>query len=47
MLSVARSNMPHFWWTAVFPGSAIFIAVLAFNMLGEGLRAAFDPRAAR
>jgi peptide/nickel transport system permease protein len=47
MLSVARSNMPHFWWTAVFPGSAIFIAVLAFNMLGEGLRAALDPRAAR
>lgn len=47
MLSVSRSNLPHFWWTAIFPGLAIFIAVLAFNLFGEGLRQALDPRARR
>jgi len=47
MLSVSRSNLPHFWWTAIFPGLAIFIAVLAFNLFGEGLRQALDPKARR
>ncbi|MEO1226583.1 MAG: ABC transporter permease subunit, partial [Pseudomonadota bacterium] len=47
MLSVSRSNLPHFWWTAIFPGMAIFVAVLAFNLFGEGLRQALDPRARR
>lgn len=47
MLSVGRVNMPHFWWTSVFPGLAIFVSVLAFNLLGEGLRNALDPRARR
>ena len=47
MLSVSRSNLPHFWWTAIFPGTAIFVAVLAFNLFGEGLRQALDPRARR
>ena|SRR5688572_69850 len=32
------------WWLVVFPGLAIFITVTAFNLLGEGLRDAFDPR---
>jgi peptide/nickel transport system permease protein len=32
------------WWLTVFPGSAIFITVLAFNLMGDGLRDAFDPR---
>ena len=32
------------WWLTLFPGLAIFITVLAFNMLGDGLRDAFDPR---
>ena len=35
------------WWLTVFPGLAIFITVLAFNLLGDGLRDAFDPRARR
>jgi peptide/nickel transport system permease protein len=47
MLSVSRSNLPHFWWTAVFPGLAIFLSVLGFNLLGDGLRDVFDPRARR
>ncbi len=33
------------WWIATFPGLAIFIAVLGFNLLGDALRREFDPRA--
>lgn len=32
------------WWLTLFPGLAIFTTVLAFNLLGDGLRDAFDPR---
>jgi peptide/nickel transport system permease protein len=31
-------------WVAIFPGAAIMIAVLAFNLLGDDLRDALDPR---
>ncbi|MBI3962524.1 MAG: ABC transporter permease [Deinococcus sp.] len=34
------------WWLAFGPGAAIFIAVLGFNLLGDGLRDALDPRSA-
>jgi peptide/nickel transport system permease protein len=37
-------TLPHF---ALFPGLAIFLTVLAFNLFGDGLRDAFDPRASR
>lgn len=47
LLSVARSYMPDFWWTAIFPGLAIFLAVFGFNLLGDGLRDVFDPRSRR
>lgn len=47
LLSTARSYMPDFWWTAIFPGSAIFLAVFGFNLLGDGLRDVLDPRARR
>jgi peptide/nickel transport system permease protein len=47
LLSVARNYMPDFWWTAIFPGLAIFVAVFGFNLLGDGLRDVFDPRARR
>jgi len=43
LLSVAQSNTTA-WWLAVFPGAAIFITVLAYNLLGDGLRDALDPR---
>lgn len=33
------------WWLTLFPGLAIFITVLSFNLVGDGLRDAFDPRA--
>ncbi len=32
------------WWVAVFPGVAITAAVLSFNLVGDGLRDALDPR---
>lgn len=32
------------WWLGIFPGSAIFLTVTAFNLAGEGLRDAVDPR---
>lgn len=47
MLSVSRANLPHFWWTAIFPGIAIFLSVMGFNLAGDGLRDVFDPRSKR
>jgi len=44
MLSEGRSYLLGQWWIATFPGAAIFIAVLAINLLGDGLREALDPR---
>ena len=43
MVSNARSLFLEYWWTAAFPGMAIFITVLAINLLGDGLRDALDP----
>jgi peptide/nickel transport system permease protein len=47
MLSTARTYMPDQWWAAIFPGTAIFLAVFGFNLLGDGLRDVLDPRARR
>ncbi|MGL5736652.1 MAG: ABC transporter permease, partial [Beijerinckiaceae bacterium] len=47
LLSIARNYMPDFWWLAIFPGLAIFVAVFGFNLLGDGLRDVFDPQARR
>lgn len=47
MLSVARGYLPEWWWFAVFPGAAIYISVLGFNLLGDGLRDILDPRTSR
>lgn len=35
------------WWLTLFPGLAIFLVVMAFNLMGDGLRDAFDPRLRR
>jgi len=43
LLNEARSNS-FAWWLAVFPGAAIFLAVMAYYLVGEGLRDALDPR---
>ena len=44
MLGSARSYLFHSPHVATFPGIAIFLAVLSFNLLGDGLRDALDPR---
>jgi peptide/nickel transport system permease protein len=38
------SHSPDQWWTQVFPGLCLFATVLAYNLLGEGIRDALDPR---
>jgi len=45
MLNSAQRFLGQAPWMAVFPGLAIFVTVLAFNVLGDGLRDALDPRA--
>jgi peptide/nickel transport system permease protein/dipeptide transport system permease protein len=46
MLSESRSYLiSGEWWYSVFPGLAILITMIAFNLLGDGLRDALDPRA--
>ena len=47
LLSVSRSYMPDYWWTAMAPGMAMFFAVFGFNLLGDGLRDILDPKARR
>jgi ABC-type dipeptide/oligopeptide/nickel transport system permease subunit len=44
MLGTGRKFMETAPWVAVFPGVAIMLAVLGFNLLGDGLRDALDPR---
>ena len=45
MLSDSKSYFKDHWWLAVFPGIAIVLTVLSFNLLGDGLRDALDPKA--
>ncbi len=47
MISVARTYMPNWWWYAVFPGFAIYLTVLGFNLFGDGLRDVLDPKSGR
>ena len=47
MISSGRDLLPNWWWIATFPGVAIFVVVLAFNMLGDGLRDIVDPKLRR
>jgi peptide/nickel transport system permease protein len=44
ILALARDMIDIAWWLATFPGLAIFFTVTAYNLLGEGLRDASDPR---
>jgi peptide/nickel transport system permease protein len=44
MVSEGRTFILDQWWYSTFPGLAIFITVLAFNLLGDTLRDIFDPR---
>ena len=44
ILLEGKANIDIAWWLSIFPGFAILFAVLGFNLLGEGLRDALDPR---
>lgn len=44
MLNYGRDYLRDAWWMSVFPGMAIFAAVLCINLLGDGLRDALDPK---
>jgi peptide/nickel transport system permease protein len=47
MVSSGRNVILDQWWVATIPGIAIFIVSLGFNLLGDGLRDVFDPKAER
>ncbi len=44
MIEDGRAMLRTAWWTSTFPGLAIFVTVLAFNLVGDALRDLFDPR---
>ncbi|KJU85084.1 diguanylate cyclase [Candidatus Magnetobacterium bavaricum] len=44
ILSIGKDNLEIAWWLSVFPGMAILITVVGYNLLGEGLRDALDIR---
>ena len=44
MISIARTYLPDWWWYSFFPGLAISLTVLGFNLLGDGLRDILDPK---
>jgi dipeptide transport system permease protein len=47
MLADARQYIDSAYWVVTFPGLAILVTVLAFNLLGDGLRDALDPKLKR
>ncbi len=46
MISEGREALSHAWWIATFPGAALALTVIAFNLLADGLRDLLDPRSA-
>lgn len=44
ILSLGKDNIEIAWWLSIFPGLAILITVLGYNLLGEGIRDSIDPR---
>jgi peptide/nickel transport system permease protein len=44
MVAAGRANLLGGWWISTFPGLAIVFTVIAFNLVGDGLRDALDPR---
>jgi peptide/nickel transport system permease protein len=47
MIAESQRYLPSGWWISVFPGIAILLTVLAFNLIGDSLRDAIDPRLRR
>jgi peptide/nickel transport system permease protein len=44
MLNTAKNYVDNAPWMAIWPGASIFLLVLSFNLVGDGLRDALDPR---
>jgi peptide/nickel transport system permease protein len=44
LLASGKDNIEIAWWLTAFPGLAILVTVLGYNLLGEGIRDALDPR---
>ncbi len=44
LLASGKDNIEIAWWLSAFPGLAILVTVLGYNLLGEGIRDALDPR---
>ncbi len=44
MIEDGRALLRNAWWTSTFPGIAIFLSVLSFNLVGDALRDLFDPK---
>ncbi len=44
ILTAGKDNIEIAWWLSLYPGLAILITVLSYNLIGEGLRDALDPR---
>lgn len=44
ILTDGKDNIDIAWWLSLFPGLAIFLTVLSYNLLGEGIRDSLDPR---
>ena len=47
ILTSGKDYIEFAWWLSLFPGLSILVTVLAYNLLGEGIRDALDPRASR
>jgi len=47
MLTEGKDNIEIAWWLSLYPGLAIFITVMGYNLLGEGIRDTLDPRLRR
>ncbi len=47
MLTEGKDNIEIAWWLSLYPGMAILITVMGYNMLGEGIRDSLDPRLRR
>jgi peptide/nickel transport system permease protein len=47
ILTAGKDNIEIAWWLSLYPGMAILITVLGYNLLGEGIRDAIDPRLKR
>lgn len=47
MLTAGKDYLEFAWWLSLFPGMAILVTVIAYNLVGEGLRDALDPKIKR